>query len=308
MADTITITGSRDDLVVEASRCLKMRFSESSCRRCVDICPHRAVSLDGFIAVNQDHCSGCLLCTAVCPAGALEQNGDFSNIFAQLTRVSDPVLGCLRTKEHSNAILTCLGGLSDEHLVTLCHSLSGKLILNLSLCSGCSNSTIITHLLQRLEVLFEAGLLEGGCDIVTAEYEHEINYHDESVDRRSFFKSFGNSLFKSAAVILSSNSEQTERRSEYAAKRLPVKRELLNRIRNKLPPEFEARLHKYFDSCLSFSDSCTRCQGCVAICPTGALQAGQSDDTPTYSQRLCTGCGLCREFCLDGAVQLSGLK
>ncbi|MDD2733237.1 MAG: 4Fe-4S binding protein [Desulfuromonadaceae bacterium] len=304
MADTKTHTGCRDDLTVDASRCLKMRYSESGCRRCVDICPHKAVSLDGFLAINPNHCSGCLLCTSVCPAGALEQNSDFSNSLAQLSRVPEPVLGCLRTKEHSNATLACLGGLSAEHLVTLCHTLPGTLTLNLTACNGCPNSTMILHLRQCIEALFTAGLLEGGCSIVAAESAQIINYRDESIGRRSFFHSFRNALFQSAAVILSANNEPTERRTEYAGKRLPVRRELLNNSRNKLPQELVVRIQKHFDVRATISEVCTMCQGCVAICPTGALNTGESDVPPAFDHVRCTGCQLCAEFCLDAALHI----
>ena len=307
MADTRTLTGSRDDLVADASRCLRMRYSESSCRLCVDICPHTAASLDGLLAINPDHCGGCLQCTAVCPTGALEQCSDFSACLVQLALVTEPVLGCIRTSEHSNANLACLGGLSEEHLVTLCHSLHGKLTLNVSLCSGCPNSAMIPLLRQRLEVLSGEGLLDGGCSIVMEESAHELNFRDKSIDRRSFFKSFGKSLFKGAAFILSGTNEPTERRTEYAGKRLPVRRELLEQIKNKGSHEFEVRIGKHFDSCISITDNCSMCQGCVATCPTGALRTEHPESQPTFDQNLCTGCGLCREFCLDEAVQISKL-
>lgn len=48
-----------------------------------------------------------------------------------------------------------------------------------------------------------------------------------------------------------------------------------------------------------------KCQGCVAICPTGALKAEGNDEQPAFDQLLCTGCGLCCEFCLDSAVRIS---
>lgn len=304
MADANTVTGSRDDLVVDNSRCLKMRFSESSCCRCIDICPHGTVTLDGGLAINKELCRGCLLCTAVCPVGALEQSSDISSCLAQLSRVPEPVLGCIRTKEHSNATLACLGGLSEEHLVKLSHTLSGKLTLNMTACSDCPNRAITPHLLKRFEVLLEAGVLEGGCKIVTAESAKDTNYCDESVGRRSFFKFFSNSLFQSAVVILSTSKEPAERRIEYAAKRVPIKRNLLNMSRNKLSQELELRVSEHFDSRVFISEACTVCQGCVAICPTGALQTEQSDTPPTFDQLICTGCGLCSEFCLDGAVQI----
>lgn len=303
MADSNkTAIGSRDDLDIDASRCLRMRFSESSCRHCVNICPHEAVSLDGFLAINPVHCTGCLLCTAVCPVGALEQNNDFFDSLSQLSRIPDPVLGCFRTKEQSNTMLACLGGLSEEHLVALCHSLSGKLTLNLTVCSDCSNRATIPYLHQRIEVLSENGLLEGGCKIVTVELAQDINCRDESVDRRSFFKYFRNSLFQSAAVILSTSSEPAERRTEYAWKRGPKRRELLNRTRKNLSKELGVQIRKNFDSYIAFDKTCTRCQGCVAICPSGALKTEAAEETPIFEQLLCAGCGACQEFCLDGAL------
>lgn len=305
MAESRTDSGGRADLVLDASRCLRMRFSESCCCHCIEICPHRAVTLDGGLAIDPEQCRGCLLCTAACPVGALEQKDDFTACLARLSKVPEPVLGCIHTNERSNAALACLGGLSEEHLLALCHTLSGRLTLNLSLCSDCPNHPVIAHVRQRMDNLSEAGLSEGTCRIEITESAQDIHYRDESVDRRSFFKAFRSSVCTTAAVILSASNEQSERRSGYAAKRVPIRRELLNRTRQKLFPEWTVRIQQYFDSCVSFTDTCTGCQGCVAICPTGALQTIIDDESPAIEQLLCTGCGLCREFCLEGAVRIS---
>ena len=305
MADSNTVTGNREDLNVDASRCLLMRFSESSCRYCVDICPHGAVILDGGLTINPDQCHGCMLCASVCPAGALEQNDDFYACLDKLSKVPEPILGCIRTKECSNGTVACLGSLSEEHLVALYHTLAGRLTLNLSLCSDCRNHSIIAQLRQRLDSLSTARLSYSNCRIEISESAQDMNYRDESVDRRSFFKSFRTSLFTSAAVILSTHNEQTERRTNYAEKRVPIRRELLNRTRNRLSQKLVGQIQKHFDSCVSFDENCTRCQGCVAICPTGALKTELAEETPSFEQLLCTGCGLCREFCLDSAVQIS---
>ncbi len=289
---------------MDVSRCLKMRFSESSCRQCVDSCPHGAVILDGGLTINPDLCHGCMLCTSVCPVGALEQNGDFNTCLAKLSKVPEPSLGCIRTRECSNGTVTCLGVLSEEHLVALYHNLSGRLTLNLSLCGDCRNHSIIRHLRQRLDALSTGKLSYSNCRIDIAESAQDMNYQDEPVDRRSFFKSFRTSLFTSAAVILSTNNDQTERRTSYAEKRVPIRRELLNSTRSKLSQELAVQIQKHFDSCVSFYETCTRCQGCVAICPTGALKTEVADETPLFEQLQCTGCGLCQEFCLDGALTI----
>lgn len=305
MAEGGTVVGNMDDLVVDASRCLRMRFSESGCRRCIDICPHGAVSLDSGLSINPQLCRGCLLCTTVCPVGALEQSRDFSTCLEQLTKVAGPVLGCLRSKGCANATLACLGGLSDEFLVAICHTLTGTLTLNLSLCSDCANKGMIPHLRQRLAAFPRSGLSDGGCLVVPVEAVDDVRYRDESLDRRSFFKSFRSALFQSAAAIMSTSGEHSSKQTPYGEKRLPEKRVLLNRIRKDLSSEIALRICARFDSQADFNDTCTACQSCVSICPTGALQTGTIDAPPIFDRLLCTGCNLCAEFCLDGAIRIS---
>lgn len=305
MADNQTATGGRDDLHSDSSRCLRMRFSESTCRRCIEICPHSAVTIDGGLAINPDRCRGCLLCTVVCPVGALEQQGDFATSLAQLCRVPEPLLGCIRTKELSHAHLTCLGGLSEEHLVALYHTLTKRLTINLSGCGACPNSPITSELKRQLAAVAAAGLAGDPCRIDLAEAAQDVHFHDESVDRRSFFKSFGNALLKNAAIILSGTNGQHELRHAYAEKRVPLRRELLNKTRAKLSRQSAASLSKHFDWSITFAEGCSSCQGCVAICPTGALQTDSPANPPAFDQLRCTGCGLCVEFCFDGAIQLS---
>lgn len=308
MAEEIIVTGNRDDLVVDASRCLLMRFSESSCRHCIDICPHGAVTLDGGLSINPEQCRGCLLCTAVCPTGALEQKTDFSVCLSQLSRVQEPVLGCTRTRTGSNAALACLGGLSEEHLLTLCHSLIGKITLNLSLCADCANKAILPFLRKRQDALFKAGLSDGGCHVVPAESVADLHFRDESLDRRSFFRSFRSALFQSAVAIMATSGEQCSKRTPYGEKRLPERREVLNRIRKDFSSEMVPRIRVQFDSQADFNGNCTACQACVSICPTGAMETGTADAPPVFDQSLCTGCKLCSEFCLDEAVRISAAE
>jgi len=297
-------TGSRDDLQIEPSRCLRIRFSDSTCDRCRATCPTAALSLEDGLIINQEQCSGCLLCTTVCPSGALEQQTDFQTIVPQLRKVPEPVLGCCRTREQAHAWLSCLGGLAEEHLLTLCHSLSGTLTLNLAHCNDCPNRSMLPVLKERLQRMTASGLTTGGCNLVTATAQAELQYQPENVDRRSFFTSFRNSLFQAAADVMQTSAKPVERSSSYGDKRVPQRRELLNRTRSSLPGERQAAAVKQFDHSIRFSTACSACQGCVAICPTGALVSTGQEDHPAFLQEQCTGCGLCVEFCLDQAISL----
>ena len=305
MAEDRTLTGGRDDLLFDISRCLRMRFCDSSCRRCVEACPHGAVTLDDGLAVNEEVCQGCLLCTTACPSGALEMNAEFADCLARLAKVPEPVLGCVRTGETAHAALPCLGGLSEEHLLSLSHELTGIVTLNLSPCRDCPNISLAAILKQRLATLTEAGLVSASARIIIAESPADVHYHPESLDRRGFFNSLRSSLFSSAASILAPHNDASDHRSEYAAKRVPARRLLLNEVRERASQELRTKIQKHFDTAIIIDSGCSTCQGCVAICPTGALKTTSQDNIPTYDQLKCTACGLCAEFCLDHAVSLS---
>lgn len=304
MPESSTAIGTRDNLLLDTSRCQRTRFSESSCQHCQEICPHAAISLENGLTINPELCRGCLLCTSACPVGALEQSNNFAAALAELSKVPDPVLGCIRNGDRSHATLACLGGLSPEHLLALFYTLSGRLTLNLSLCSDCPNNSMVSILKQRLSGLSGAGLSHGSCRIELAESAEQVPYHCEAIDRRAFFRAFSASLFSSAADILAAPNPQSNRRTEYGGKRLPARRELLNRTMSRLSNDAAQLLQQHFDSLVTIQDSCTGCHGCAAICPTGALQADTINEKPSFKPLSCTGCGLCVQFCLDEALLL----
>lgn len=295
-------TGSRDDVVIDQSRCLLNRYSGSSCHHCVDICPHQAVRLDEQLTIDPELCCGCLLCTTVCPSGAVEHQVNFQTTLAQLAKTTEPVLGCYRTAECANASLPCLGGLSEEHLLSLCHQLNGRLTLNLTRCQDCLNRAILPALKSRLTNMTVSGLTAGSCTLIAVESQGELNYQSETVDRRSFFRSLRCSLFQTAAVALQSSSEQVEHTSSYGDKRVPLRRKLFNDTILKQPKELQRTATYQFVHQIRFTQDCTACQGCVAICPTGALVTAERGLHPIFKQEYCTGCSLCVEFCLDRAA------
>ena len=61
-----------DDVTVDAARCVALRHRRITCRRCVEICPSGALSVEGrAFEIDQASCTHCGACIAVCPAQAL---------------------------------------------------------------------------------------------------------------------------------------------------------------------------------------------------------------------------------------------
>ena len=85
---------------------------------------------------------------------------------------------------------------------------------------------------------------------------------------------------------------------------MPLRRELLNKTILKLPEEDQCSVTHRYNHRISFTLDCSACQGCVAICPTGALKTTDRAQHPAFQQDRCTGCGLCVEFCLDQAIRV----
>jgi ferredoxin len=94
----------------------------------------------------------------------------------------------------------------------------------------------------------------------------------------------------------------------YAAKKLPLKRNILNTIVRKLADSNAVTdlLHKYAFT-VKTGASCNNCFACIGMCPTGALKIRKDADGPglLFNSSLCTGCGLCRDFCPAHAVSVS---
>jgi heterodisulfide reductase subunit A len=55
-------------------------------------------------------------------------------------------------------------------------------------------------------------------------------------------------------------------------------------------------------------NSCTGCQGCLGVCPFGAINYLEDNRVCEVNPVLCKGCGACAAACPSGSVQLCGYK
>lgn len=94
---------------IDLGRCL-VRDGKADCHRCEEICPQRAIASH---AVDQEACDGCGLCTAVCPAAAIEAPEDYAEALKKTMALTPQVLMCGKA---SPGGVHCLGFL-DRRLL-----------------------------------------------------------------------------------------------------------------------------------------------------------------------------------------------
>ena len=91
-------------------------------------------------------------------------------------------------------------------------------------------------------------------------------------------------------------------------KNLPDKRKILFTVlkRAGVPDVFEVLPQEEvsFASQKFVDDSCTNCQICYRICPTGALSSNAKFSLINFDAMLCVKCHLCHDVCEPDSIQL----
>jgi ferredoxin len=289
---------------LDPGRCLRGRFSRTSCRRCQDACPAGAIELGaGLPSVKPEACTGCLLCQASCPTGAFGEPEELDRAIRELGNRPQPVLGCRLPDSEAHARLACLGLLDGEGLLALAACFPGGLTLNLVHCNACPRAAILPVLRRSLESL---GTLPGrpGDRLRPAESKATLAFAGDSLSRRQFFTFLRRRSAAAADAALS--RAQPAAPEPYSAKRLPAGRRALLRVMPELPLPLRAEVEARFFPALAFSPECRRCAGCAGVCPTGALTTDAGDPPrPVFVGSACTACGLCVEFCRRKAPVLT---
>jgi len=286
------------------SRCLRMRFAESGCSHCTTICPAGAIATDEGISLQSERCIGCLSCTTVCPSGALEAEGDFPAILQALAGHRMPVfvIGCRVSGPRSHKQLPCLGMLSPEHLVALFARGTAQIQLAAHACSGCPAGSMLEQLASRLHKTARITGLSVPSRIQLVTSEQDVDFREQALDRRSFFTSLRSIAFQGVATALAPASGGDPGAS-YRDKTVPERRALLLTALHTLPPAEASAVRNAFTFTATFSDACDNCLGCTRACPTAAISE-TDDGSPSFDPSKCTGCRLCVEFCLTGAVEI----
>lgn len=293
----------------DRSRCLRMRFNRNSCTRCTEQCRFDAIAIDEDVQIAASRCSECMLCVSSCDCDCFEIKGfDFYSLIGKLRKIESsvgpPVLGCrANIKTPSHAKTFCFGFLSDEHLIAISVLMNGPLQIDLSGCADCGNSFVINALDKRIKDV-EAKTSIGTVDKVRLiRNKKDLDFQEITYDRRGFFKTLKD-FSRAQTAGLFDDEDHGEGKRAYSAKKVPFKRELLNRVLQISPEEIRKLLLNNYYYTVGATDTCNNCFACIGMCPTGALKIENIGDDRDlfFGTALCNGCGLCESFCMNGSI------
>ncbi len=308
----------RAGIVIDQSSCLLARNKQTSCRRCVDICPEGALSVkQGAIALDATRCVSCGACIGVCPMAAISAVDPSVTQVEQALRKAQRITGdmaviaCSRKAAAQEADpdsfveVPCLARLDESLLVELAASGFTSIILVDGDCSSCKYGKVndaINVTVKMAQTLLEA--TKATCalkrDTVFPPSLRVEAGQKRGVARRSFFRdtkqaaqSLANIAAQEALDELSRRSGQmvgsgagqglTQRTSPlepvFATRNLSV----LDAM-DELGPDEEASVDtRLFGSVSLDREACSGCGFCVLYCPTQALRyQGQADPTKDF--------------------------
>jgi len=306
-------------LHLEIASCVRATSKFSNCTKCIDACPESIQLVDNLPSFANNTGVEAASCVGVCPTEAFSLS-DFSatefffSFLESKVRLISPKFN-----------VPCLSVLSVEHLISLALASEEEITLDLS--SYDADSILFEQIEARIEeanfVLssFSKKTLVSNVDAPIVREEKTTdskNGNEEDIsDRRSFL---GNASLKGVVKHKMTFDEAVEADelktfeldaaiiAKIRAKNLPDKRKILfSTLKHAgVPDSFEVLAEEdvSFASQKFVDDSCTNCQICYRICPTGALSSDGKFSLINFDAMLCVKCRLCHDVCEPNAIQL----
>jgi len=299
----------------DAALCVRATSKFSECTKCVD-------ATDGCVRIEEQLPSfakgtgvEAAACVGACPTEAFSLS-EFS--------VTEFFFTFLQGKARlisRKLNVPCLSVLSTEHLI--------------SLALGCDEPvTLDLHDYEKETTLFKviAGRIEEANFILSSFSDKRLEVNTEevfakpdesedtevSLDRRGFLR---NTASVKGVVKQTKAFEEAVEAGEWQSfdidesmiakikdKHIPDKRKLLFTMlkRTNRPEAYEvlAQEDVSFVSQKFVEESCTNCQICYRICPTGALSSNRKFSLIHFDAMLCVKCHLCHDVCEPDAIKL----
>jgi len=292
--------------------CVRAKSKFSICEKCVHAAPESITIQENLPSFKVSTGVEAAACVGACPTEALSLS-DFSTteffftFLESKVRLISPKLN-----------VPCISVLSVEHLISLALASDESVVLDLA------SYETDSHLLIQIEARIEEAnfVLSSFCDKqletnLDESLSVEKNESSEEASRRDFLASASikGALKHKQAFDDAVDAEELqlfeisdEMISKIKDKHLPNKRKILFTTlkRAGIPDVYEVLPEEEvsFTSQKFVDESCTNCQICYRICPTGALTTDKKFSLINFDAMLCVKCHLCHDVCEPEAIQL----
>ena len=304
---------------LSASKCVRSLARESSCNKCELICPTEAIVVanNPLPSINFSACVGCGACDAICPSEALSlDNFSASEFFFEFIDSDENLISCAKN-------VPCISALNVEYIISLA-ALKKEIVFDMGHCDSCA----IAHkckpqiLKNYEEANYVLEAMESQSKVTLEDVCYEAKEKEKLSNRREFFSSItlGNvakakysfeSEVKRATDELVEHTLQKEDIALLRKKRITHRRKLLySSIKRVQKPStyhiIDANELSFTSAKLLDESSCTACQMCYRVCPSGALSSDIKNSKIDFDPLLCIRCGICHDVCEPNAITLSG--
>lgn len=303
-------------LHLNAGLCVRSLSVESECNKCEAVCPTDAIVVGEkpLPSINFSSCVECAACHAICPTEALGLDTfNSTDFFFDFVESNENLISCKKN-------VPCIASLSVEHIISIA-VLKKDIVFDMGYCGDCEiASTCHKQIMQNYEeasYLLEAMENDAKIRLEDIRFEPE----DKETSRRGFLSninlktvgevknSFEQEVIKAGDELVEHTLEKTDI-ALLKRKTIPEKRKIfftaIKRVEK--PSQFhivDANEVSFTSQKIMDEESCTACQMCYRVCPTGALTSDIKNSKIDFDPFLCVKCHICHDVCESDAITLS---
>jgi ferredoxin len=304
-------------IAFQGELCAHARSRKVGCTRCLDLCPAGAIQPNGdVVAIDPHICAGCGQCAAACPTGAASYAVPAVDVLLQQIRAMSGAYGLsggtdavllLHDGDHGSALIDALARFGD----------------------GLPVNVIPLEVNEVTQIGLEtlAGALAYGFRgvrlLTRAKPRHDIAGLLSVVETANLIVTalgYGPDAIEICAtddpdeLAVKLRQPLAAVAARDAARFLPLggKRDIMKlalREAHRAAPTPIDRINlptgAVFGGLAIDTTGCTLCLSCVSACPVSAL--GDAEDRPllSFDESLCVQCGLCVATCPENVIKLA---
>ncbi len=306
-------------ITLDPAKCVRSLSTLSECNHCELICPTGAIVInETHPAINLSECVGCGGCTSVCPTEAFKLDAfNPTEFFFEFASDEEKLISCQKN-------VPCISALNVEHIIGLA-ALKGGLVFDMGHCAECAIAHTCQPQIEKMadeaNYLLEAMEVEAEVTLEQIAYRKPEIKSEAEASRRGFFQSInlknvvkGKSNFEREVEIASDELVEHALDKSHIAqirqKSLPDRRKLLYTALKRIgkPSVYhviDAGEVSFTSSKLLDVDTCTACQMCYRVCPTGALSTDARNSKIDFDPFMCIKCHVCHDVCEPDSITLS---